>query len=264
MSKNDGQFPKLKPPKPPYKELPVICFDETCDVVDKALVPWAEHEIPGRAKNDHRATLPKADIRAFKESNEPQLVWSSDTVKVSAIAVKHIEGSVGYLIETPAGNLCISGDTSYSENLKNMCKGTEVMIHEVIHPILKDVAEKVKQADPTFTKVMDNIFESHTTTDDFGKLNDTSSVMVVTHIIPPIGAGGFQGIPLAPHLNKLNPARGKGPIKANDFCKAILEAGYDGPLHVSTDLMTMRIQDGKVTTSAPNDKATDCQLIQNK
>ena len=257
MSKNDGQFPELLPPKPPYKELPVICFDETCDVVEKAMVPWGGHEIPARAKNDHRTTLPKADVKAFKSSNTPQVVWQSGSVTVSAVSVSHIEGSVGFLIETPAGNLCISGDTSYSENLKNMCQGTEVMIHEVIHPVLKDLSKKVKQADPTFTKVMDNIFKSHTSTDSFGKLNETSDVMVLTHIIPPIGAGGFQGIPLVPHLNKMNPARGKGPTKVSDFCTAIRGAGYKGSLHVGTDLMTIKIQNGNVTTQAP--KATDCQ-----
>lgn len=262
MSKNDGQFPNLMPPKPPYKELDVICFDETCDVAEKALVPWETYEIPSRAEKDSRTSLPKANIKAFKESARPQVVWQSGEVKVSAVSVIHIDGSVGYLIETPAGNLCISGDTSYSDDLKKMCQGTEVMIHEVIHPVLKGVAEKVNQVDPTFTKVMDNIFKSHTTTDDFGKLNGTSSVMVLSHIIPPIGAGGFQGIPLVPHLNKLNPARGKGAVKASDFCKSIRDAGLEGPLHVGTDLMTMRIQDGAVTTSTINNKVTDCQLIQ--
>ena len=262
MSKNDGQFPDLKPPKPKYKPLPVICFDETCEVVEKALVPWERYEIPSRAKKDFRTTVPKPDMKKFQGSAAPQLVWQSGLVKVSAVSVVHIEGSVGYLIETPAGSLCISGDTSYSENLKKMCQGTNVMIHEVIHPVLKDIAQKVEQTDPTFTKVMDNIFQSHTTTDDFGKLSGTSSFTVLTHIIPPIGAGGFQGVPLAPLLNKWDPARSDGPTQAEDFCKAIRGSGFKNPLHVGTDLMQIKIQDDKVTMSTPDNRPTDCQLIQ--
>ena len=133
------------------------------------------------------------------------------------------------------------------------------MIHEVIHPVLKDLSKKVKQADPTFTKVMDNIFKSHTSTDSFGKLNETSDVMVLTHIIPPIGAGGFQGIPLVPHLNKMDPDRKTGPIRASDFCNSIRSSGFKGPLHVGTDLMHIKLSGGEVTTSAPDEKVARCE-----
>ena len=105
---------------------------------------------------------------------------------------------------------------------------------------------------------MDNIFNSHTSTADFDKLGGTDAVMVLTHIIPPIGAGGFQGIPLVPHLNKLNPARGKGPTKPYDFCKAIQDSGFEGQLHVGRDLMQIKLLNGKVSTKMPEDQPTDC------
>ena len=132
------------------------------------------------------------------------------------------------------------------------------MIHEVIHPVLDGIAAKLPNPDPTFTKVMDNIFNSHTSTEEFGKLDDTGAVMVLTHIIPPIGAGGFQGIPLVPRLNKWNPERGKGPTKVNDFCKAIRDAGFTGPLHVGRDLMQIKLLNGTVSTQAPAEKPTEC------
>ena len=172
--------------------------------------------------------------------------------------MSHIPGSVGYQVQTPAGEVCISGDTSYSDNFKTMCEGADVIIHEVIHPVLDGIAEKLPNPDPTFTKVMDNIFNSHTSTVDFDKLGGTDAVMVLTHIIPPIGAGGFQGIPLVPHLNKLNPARGKGPTKPYDFCKAIQDSGFEGQLHVGRDLMQIKLLNGKVSTKMPEDQPTDC------
>ena len=260
MTKNDGQFPDLKPPKPKYKDFPVICFDATCGVVSIALEPWKD-EISSRAGKDHRLVKPKADIRKFNASASPQTVWESADVQVSAVSVSHIPGSVGYRVKTPAGDVCISGDTSYSENFKSMCKNADVIIHEVIHPVLDGIAAKLPNPDPTFTKVMDNIFNSHTSTEEFGKFEDSDAVMVLTHIIPPIGAGGFQGIPLVPHLNKWNPERGKGPTKAQDYCTAIRGAGFSGPLHVGADLMQLKLSNGNVTTQMPNDRQTNCAKL---
>ena len=258
MTKNDGQFPDLKPPRPKYKDFPVICFDETCDIVETALVPW-EGEISERAKKDHRLSKPGADVRKFSATDAPQLVWNSDTVSVSAVSVDHIEGSVGFLVETAAGNVCVSGDTSFSENFNKMCEDAEVIIHEVIHSVMDGIANKVPSPDPTFTKVMDNIYKSHTSTTSFSKFTDSDSLMVLTHIIPPIGAGGFQGIPLVPHLNKMNPDRKTGPIRADDFCKSIRDSGFKGPLHVGTDLMHIKLSGGDVSTSAPDKKVTACE-----
>lgn len=260
MTKNDGQFPDLKPPKPKYKDFPVICFDVTCGVVSIALAPWKD-EISGRAEKDHRLVKPKADIRKFKASASPQTVWEASDVRVSAVSVSHIPGSVGYRVETPAGDVCISGDTSFSENFKSMCKEAELIIHEVIHPVLDGVAAKLPNPDPTFTKVMDNIFKSHTSTEEFGKFEDSDAAIVLTHIIPPIGAGGFQGIPLIPRLNKWNPERGKGPTKPQDFCKAISDAGYTGALHVGRDLMQMKLSNGKLSIKPLEGQPTDCAKL---
>ena len=258
MTKNDGQFPDLKPPKPPYKPFPVICFEDTCDIVEKALVPW-EGEIQSRATNDVRSTDPSADMRKFNGSTTPVVVWDAGEMKVSAVSVDHIAGSVGFLIETAAGDICISGDTSFSPNFKAMCEGAEIIIHEVIHPVLDGVAEKLPNPDATFSGVMKKIYDSHTPTDDFGGFSDLDSVMVLTHIIPPVGAGGFQGIPLIPHLNRMDPNRKPGPMNADDYCSSIRKAGYGGELHVGQDLMKISLKANVVTTRHPDEKVdTKC------
>ena len=258
LTKNDGQFSSLKPPKPKYKKLPVICFDQTCDVVENALVPWESHEIPSRAEKDQRQVLPSADMKKFKTSTTPQTVWSQGDIKVKAVEVIHIAGSVGYLIETPAGDVCISGDTAYSENFMAMCENAEVIIHEVIHPALKNIAQSVANPDPNFTQVIGNIYKSHTSTDDFGKMNDNDAVMVLTHIIPPIGAGGFQGMPLAPQLAKSQTGRKKGPTRSEDFCHAIRQSGFTQALHVGRDLTQINLKPGSVDVVPPENQTTQC------
>ena len=258
LTKNDGQFSTLKPPKPKYKKLPVICFDQTCDVVENALVPWESHEIPSRAEKDQRQVLPSADMKKFQTSTTPQTVWSQGDIKVKAVEVIHIAGSVGYLIETPAGDVCISGDTAYSENFMAMCENAEVIIHEVIHPALKNIAQSVANPDPNFTQVIGNIYKSHTSTDDFGKMNDNDAVMVLTHIIPPIGAGGFQGMPLAPQLAKSQTGRKKGPTRSEDFCHAIRQSGFTQALHVGRDLTQINLKPGNVEVVPPENQTTQC------
>ena len=259
LTKNDGQFSSLKPPKPKYKKLPVICFDQTCDVVENALVPWESHEIPSRAEKDQRQVLPAADMKKFKTSTTPQTVWSQGDIKVKAVEVIHIAGSVGYLIETPAGDVCISGDTAYAENFMAMCENAEVIIHEVIHPALKNIAQSVANPDPNFTQVIGNIYKSHTSTDDFGKMNDNDAVMVLTHIIPPIGAGGFQGMPLAPQLAKSQTGRKKGPTRSEDFCHAIRKSGFTQALHVGRDLTQINLKPGNVDVIPPENQTTQCK-----
>ena len=259
LTKNDGQFSSLKPPKPKYKKLPVICFDQTCDVVENALVPWESHEIPSRAEKDQRQVLPSADMKKFQTSTTPQTVWSQGDIKVKAVEVIHIAGSVGYLIETPAGDVCISGDTAYSENFMAMCENAEVIIHEVIHPALKNIAQSVANPDPNFTQVIGNIYKSHTSTDDFGKMNDNDAVMVLTHIIPPIGAGGFQGMPLAPQLAKSQTGRKKGPTRSEDFCHAIRKSGFTQALHVGRDLTQINLKPGNVDVVPPENQTTQCK-----
>ncbi len=258
LMKNDGQFGALKPPRPKYKKLPIICFDVTCDVVKNALAPWQTHEIPSRAGKDQRLSLPEADMRQFSTSSTPQTVFTQGDVSVKAVAVKHIEGSVGYLIDTPAGDVCVSGDTAYAKDFMEMCQTADVIVHEVIHSVMKNISQNVPQPDPTFTTVIDNIFKSHTSTDDFDKMDDTDAVMVLTHIIPPIGAGGFQGMPLGPQFGKFQEGRAKGPTRPEDFCKAIRDVGFEGPLHVGRDLTQINLSNGNVDVIPPEDKTTKC------
>lgn len=248
LSKNDGQFSPSPPPAGRYSPLPVICFDETCQPVKFATRMWKRHEIPGRQKKDFRTTKPSADIRKFSvHPKEPKLVWSKDDVTVSAVAVEHIEGSVGYKVETPAGSLCISGDTAVSNALIEMCDGVDVMIHDTTHPVFAALVDTPPEnADPKFIQIVKHVFESHTSASDLNVFNGRVSVMVMTHLTPGVGAGGFQGVPLIPYLNALRPEREKGPLSAADFCTSLRDGGYEGRAHLGMDLMKIHLAMGNI------------------
>ena len=262
LSKNDGQFSTSPPPPGRYSPLPVICFGVSCEPVSKATAMWDSHEIPGRAKNDFRTTRPEADIREFTLSDTSQMVWQRGAITVSAITVDHIEDSVGFKIETPAGDVCISGDTDLSENLISACDGVDVLIHETVHPVLAAIADAPPEAaDPRFVEIVDNVYKSHTDTSVLSAFDGSVSALVMTHMTPGVGAGGFQGIALPPYLNKLDPTRSNGPLRSDDFCSVLRGGGYEGVAHLGVDRLSIRLEDGTASFQAPDNALTDCDAI---
>jgi ribonuclease Z len=83
----------------------------------------------------------------FEPTDEPQVVWSSGDVKVSAIRSTHIAGHVSYRADTPAGSVVIGGDagndvlapprsSSTSDQVERLAKGADIIVHSAIHPIM--------------------------------------------------------------------------------------------------------------------------------
>jgi ribonuclease Z len=55
------------------------------------------------------------NVITFEPKDEPQVVWSSGDVKVSAARSAHIPGHASYRVDTPAGSVVIGGDAGNSE-----------------------------------------------------------------------------------------------------------------------------------------------------
>ena len=87
------------------------------------------------------------NVITFEPKNEPQVVWSSGDVKVSAIRSTHIPGHASYRVDTPAGSVVIGGDagndalappraTSTSDQVEKLAKGVDVIVHSTMHPVM--------------------------------------------------------------------------------------------------------------------------------
>jgi ribonuclease Z len=87
------------------------------------------------------------NVKTFEPKNEPQVVWSSGDVKVSAIQSTHIPGHASYRVDTPAGSVVIGGDagndvpappraSSTSDQVENLAKGVDVIVHSTMHPVM--------------------------------------------------------------------------------------------------------------------------------
>src|SRR6185437_5341856 len=88
-----------------------------------------------------------ANMITFDPKEEPQIVWSSGDVKVSAIRSTHTAGHASYRVDTPAGSVVIGGDagndvlapprtSSTSDEVERLAKGADIIVHSTIHPVL--------------------------------------------------------------------------------------------------------------------------------
>lgn len=195
-------------------------------------------EIAQRIAEDKRrpeggpATL--ANLKTFMATNEPQIVWSSGDVKVSAIRSTHIPGHASYRVDTPAGSVVIGGDagndtlapprpSSTSAQVEALANGADVIVHSAIHPVMGPERDSGMPAP---------VYYRQSAVSDLGAMakRTGASHLVLTHLIPPPGAPQ-QGLWKVPG----------GALTEADFRKAAQEAGFAGTITVATDLARVRL-----------------------
>lgn len=175
-----------------------------------------------------------ANVLTFEPKEEPQLVWTSGDVKVSAIRSTHIAGHASYRVDTPAGSVVIGGDSSNdtpapprshstSDQVERLAQGADVIVHSTIHPVLGPDRGSGFPA-PTFYR------QSLAT--DLGAMAKRvgAKYLMLTHLAPSLGT--------ARHNRWDVPG---GPLTEADYRKAVEESGFTGKTIVGTDLTTLRL-----------------------
>ena len=137
------------------------------------------------------------------------------------------------------------------------------MIHDTVHPVLKEITNTPPEnAHPNFISILKSIYNSHADTEELSVFNGKIDNLVLTHMTPAVGAGGIQGIPLIPYLQKWDEARAPGPLRRADFCTALSAGGYIGPAFVGEDLLKISMRSNKVSISAPVEDVHQCHSPQ--
>jgi ribonuclease Z len=175
------------------------------------------------------ATL--ANMRTFEPKNEPQAVWTSGDVKVSAVRSTHIPGHASYRVDTPAGSVVIGGDagndtlappraTSTSAQVESLAKGVDVIVHSTMHPVMEGSGLPPIQ------------FHRQSLASDLGAMAQRAGAkhLVLTHLTPSLGASA-QGIFKVPG----------GPLTEAAFKAAAQGGGFTGNVVVATDLASLRL-----------------------
>jgi ribonuclease Z len=174
------------------------------------------------------------NLVTFQPTNEPQIVWTSGEVRVSAIRSTHIAGHASYRVDTPAGSVVIGGDasndtpepprlTSTSDQVEKLAKGADIIVHSTMHPAL--APDKDSGMPPP-------VYYRQAATADLGAMAQRAGAryLMLTHLAPPLGAQshGPYKVP-------------GGPLTEADYRKVAEAGGFTGIIIVGTDLATVRL-----------------------
>ena len=175
-----------------------------------------------------------ANVITFDPKDEPQVVWSSGDVKVSAIRSTHTAGHASYRVDTPAGSVVIGGDagndvlkppraSSTSDQVEKLAKGVDIIVHSAFHPVLGP------DRDSGFPPLS---YYRQSLASDLGAMAKRVGAkhLMLTHLGPSLGA--------VIHNRWKVPG---GPLTQSDYRKAVEAGGFTGNTIVGTDLATLRL-----------------------
>jgi ribonuclease Z len=200
----------------PAAPLPIIAVDGHSSRFAAAMLDAYIHDIDVRVAHVQPGP-PTLDIRPFPLSATPVEVWCSNSgdVRVEAVAVHHepVPEAVAYRITTPTAVVVISGDTRVCDEVLDLARGADVLVHEACRSTpMRSIIEGTP---------FEHIFDYHADTVALGSLATTAGVghLVLTHLIPP-------------------PAT---PDDEAAFAADVRSGGYLGPLTVGHDLFTVEV-----------------------
>jgi ribonuclease BN (tRNA processing enzyme) len=174
-------------------------------------------DIETRIEDEGRPDLRKLLIA--KEIADDGLVMEDENVKVTAFRTPHppIVDNFAYKFETQDGIIVFSSDTAFNPKLAEFAKGADVLVHEVMYePAVDRLVAKNKNA-ATLKK---HLMDSHTTTDDVGRIAAIAGVkvLVLSHFVP-----------------------GDDPLVTDDNWTKGVKKNFNGPVIVAKDLMELTL-----------------------
>jgi ribonuclease Z len=165
--------------------------------------------------------LDPANVQALATEFAEGVVFDKGGVKVMAIEVDHgqrVTPAYAFRVEFGGRSVVVSGDTRFSENLIKHASGTDLLIHQVA------AARDALLTVPAFKAILDH----HTEPDEAGVLFSRVKprLAVFYHFV-------LLGSPAVPAMTE------------NDVLE-MARKSYTGPLLIGEDLMTFRIEAGRV------------------
>lgn len=145
-----------------------------------------DYDIRTRISDEGRPPL--NDLIAAHEIIDDSVVFHDANVKVTAALVEHppVTPAFAYRFDCPDRSIVFSGDTRPSEDLVNLARGADVLVHEVMYlPALEQLIATESNA----TTLRAHLLASHTTTAEVGRIATEAGVktLVLSHFVP----GGY-------------------------------------------------------------------------
>jgi len=148
--------------------------------VERMLDPYDDDIL---IRREHVGADPiEMNVMSFVPARSAEQVWSSKDaqVTVEAVAVHHepVEAAVAFRVTTPDGVVVISGDTRVCDEVFELARGADVLVHEVCRR--SAMAEAIRGT------AFEKIFDYHADSDVLGEFAQRYGIahVVLTHLIP--------------------------------------------------------------------------------
>ncbi|MFL6840376.1 MAG: MBL fold metallo-hydrolase [Bradyrhizobium sp.] len=180
---------------------------------------WELNKFDVETRIDDEGRPDPRKLLIAKDITEHGVVLQTSDVKVTAFRTPHppIVDNFAYKFETPDGTIVFSSDTAYNPKLAEFAKGADVLVHECMYlPAIDRLVAKAKNG-ATLKK---HLLESHTTTEDVGRVAAAAGVkvLVMSHFVP-----------------------GDDPLVTDDNWTEGVKKNFSGKIIVAKDLMELRL-----------------------
>jgi ribonuclease Z len=122
----------------------------------------------------------------------PGVVYDAGGVRITAFAVSHapVEPAFGYRIDWAGRSVTISGDTAPTPALTAAAKGSDILVAELLNPVLVGRMESAARAagNAERAKIFADIPGYHISPPDAGRIAADAGVkrLIFTHIVPAV------------------------------------------------------------------------------
>lgn len=158
----------------------VVPDGPTRSFVDRMLDPYDDDIL---IRREHVGAEPiEMNVIPFPASSTPTRVWSraDGSITVEAVSVHHepVEAAVAYRVTTPDGVVVISGDTRVCDEVFELARGSDVLVHEV--------CRRSSMADAIQGTAFEKIFDYHADSVVLGEFAQRYGIahVLLTHLIP--------------------------------------------------------------------------------
>jgi ribonuclease BN (tRNA processing enzyme) len=161
---------------PPLKEITRLFFEMNAP------------DIQMRIADEQR--IPLAPLVHAHEVTAAGLLLQDENVEVRMVAVDHppLPYAFAYRIDAADRSFVVSGDTKPSDNLIELARGADVLVHEALLPAGVD---RIASRSPNAARLRESIMSHHTTAEEAGRVAQAAGVklLVLSHLVPPDDPG---------------------------------------------------------------------------
>jgi ribonuclease BN (tRNA processing enzyme) len=129
--------------------------------------------------------VPLVPLIHVHELSKGGVILEDENVKVTAALVDHppVVPAFGYRFDGRDRSIVISGDTAPSDNLIELARGADVLVHDALY---EPAVERLVAGVPNAPRLKQSILSHHTTAEDAGRVAQAARVklLVLSHLVP--------------------------------------------------------------------------------